>query len=269
MPSPGPSRPPPAGSLPRALLAGFDRRSGVAVSLLLAAGGAVGLNWSDLVDPQGLVDFLLLGIWSWMALLLAWRVEPRRDLAMVFVGVGGGATIEWWGTNAELWAYFTEERPPLWILPAWPAAALAIDRMATLLEVLVERWERGTLGPAACRGLYYALVPPFVLWMTVFLWPRRDHFASLVVMGLMALVAAHTREPRRDLALFAAGTVMGVFLEYWGTSRECWTYYTRQVPPPVAVVAHGFAAVAFSRAASLVDGGLRWWSRARQPLVSE
>ena len=52
--------------------------------------------------------------------------------------------------------------------------------------------------------------------------------------------------------LFLAGTSVGVFLEYWGTCRQCWTYYTHQVPPPIAVVAHGFAALAFNRVAQAI-----------------
>ena len=52
--------------------------------------------------------------------------------------------------------------------------------------------------------------------------------------------------------------LLGIFLEYWGTIRECWTYYTGQVPPPAAVVAHGFAALAFARAANAAERSFRW-----------
>ena len=45
---------------------------------------------------------------------------------------------------------------------------------------------------------------------------------------------------------------MGYFLELWGTTRECWTYYTFQKPPLFAVLAHGMAAVAFWRTELLV-----------------
>ena len=47
------------------------------------------------------------------------------------------------------------------------------------------------------------------------------------------------------LLVFAAGAGLGYFLELWGTTRECWTYYTLQTPPLFAVLAHGAAAVAF------------------------
>ena len=37
------------------------------------------------------------------------------------------------------------------------------------------------------------------------------------------------------------------------TSRYCWTYHTGEIPPPVAVFAHGFAAVAFARALAALE----------------
>jgi hypothetical protein len=49
--------------------------------------------------------------------------------------------------------------------------------------------------------------------------------------------------------IFVAGAGLGYYLELWGTTRECWTYYTYQTPPLFAVLAHGMAAVAFWRAA--------------------
>ena len=104
------------------------------------------------------------------------------------------------------------------------------------------------------KRAYFVVVPLFVLWMTIFLWPTAHLLASRVVIGLMVLVACFTIDARRDMTLFLAGTTMGVFLEYWGTSRYCWTYYTEQIPPPVAVFAHGFAAIAFARCGD----GFQW-----------
>jgi hypothetical protein len=64
---------------------------------------------------------------------------------------------------------------------------------------------------------------------------------------------------------------LGYFLELWGTTRECWTYYTFQTPPLFAVLAHGMAAVAFWRTGLLVKmlrGRIRL-SRPRQAKVKE
>jgi hypothetical protein len=54
------------------------------------------------------------------------------------------------------------------------------------------------------------------------------------------------------LLTFVAGSGLGYYLELWGTTRECWIYYTYQTPPLFAVVAHGMAAVAFWRAGLMV-----------------
>ena len=66
---------------------------------------------------------------------------------------------------------------------------------------------------------------------------------------------------------FLAGAGLGYYLELWGTTRECWTYYTFQKPPLFAVLAHGMAAVAFWRAGLVVKqmfGLLRQdWQRCR------
>jgi len=67
-----------------------------------------------------------------------------------------------------------------------------------------------------------------------------------------ALIILSPGEKRAALILFLAGTGLGYFLERWGTTRECWTYYTRETPPLFAVLAHGMAAVAFWRAGVLL-----------------
>ncbi len=237
-------------SLPAFILRRYGRRSLIALGLLVLVGAAVGYRWSDLVDASGVMDRLLLGIWVGMAAAISWNVSPRYDLTLALVGAAGGGMIEWWGTNAGLWSYFTGERPPLWILPAWPAAALSIERGRALLDRMVDEL---ALGPVTFRAFYYLLLPGFACWMASFLAPTLGSRASQLVLGLMLAVAVSCPAPRRDVLLFVSGTVAGLFLEYWGTSRECWTYYTRQVPPPVAVAAHGFASVAFARAADVLE----------------
>jgi hypothetical protein len=240
---------------------GFDRRSAVALGLLVVTGGSVGYRWSDLLDVNGGMDWLLAGIWVVMAGLLAWRVSARRHLLLLVTGLCGGAVIEWWGTNTGLWSYFTDERPPLWILPAWPVAAISVDRLGRALDAALDgacaRLDRRA-SPAAFVVTYWLVVPVFVVAMVAFVKPTAHLTPSLVVIGLMVAVTLHCPRPRRDVVVFVAGSLLGVFLEYWGTSRQCWTYYTGQVPPPVAVVAHGFAGIAFARATDFAERALGW-----------
>ncbi len=252
-----------------ALARGYDRKSGVALFLLVVVGATVGYRFSDLLDHGGGIDWLLTATWIWMAVMLVWRVSARHDLVLLASGLCGGAVIEWWGTNTSLWTYFTDDRPPLWILPAWPIATLCIDRMARLFDGALDSLEGRTsrrLAARTWRLAYYVTLPAFVVAMLIFAWPAAHHGSTLVVLAIMLGVTLHCPDPRRDVALLFAGSLLGIALEYWGTSRQCWTYYTGEVPPVVAVVAHGFAAIAFVRAAAPIERLLAVWQR--RPRVS-
>ena len=69
------------------------------------------------------MDWLLLGIFLFMSITIVARANLKTDLLIVFVGICGGLAIESWGTQTNLWHYYTAERPPLWIIPAWPIAS--------------------------------------------------------------------------------------------------------------------------------------------------
>ncbi len=237
----------------RWLLGGYDRRTVLALGAMGLTCLTVAVVYSDLIEWDAPMDWLLVGIWVAMGALLSWRVDPRRDLPLLIVGLIGGGIIEWWGTESVLWIYYTRERPPLWILPAWPISALAIVRIHHLLRRALSPLDR--LGWA-----YWVVVPAFVALMTRFLWVRIHVAASQVVVVLMVLVTVLGAKPRRDLLLFVSGALLGVFLEYWGTSRHCWIYYTLQEPPLEAALAHGFATVAFARGVQ----GVQWlWGLVR------
>ncbi len=234
-------------TLPEYVRSRFSRRS---ITALATIGGlylAVGLLFPELIDLEhGRMDWLLFFIWTVMTVLMTWNVNPEHDAKLIVVGLAGGLTIEWWGTNTSLWTYYTAERPPLWILPAWPIAAITIDRMTTLAERVV---------PALSQSAraYWVVVPAFIAAMTAFLWPSIAEPASWVVIGIMLGVLALHPKPERDMPLFLVGAAWGIGLEYWGTSRHCWTYYSGEIPPWEAVLAHGFASIAFARGVQLID----------------
>lgn len=230
-------------------LSRYDRRSLVAWGILGAVYLAVFLKWTWLVDLTRETDFLLGGIWAFMTLVLAWDIAPARDTRLVVVAFFGGLVIEWWGTTTGIWHYWTAERPPGWILPAWPVAALAIDRIARMGE----RLPRGIwVERAAWLG-----VPVFVVAMAGFASNTFHIPSTRVILGLMLGVLLTVRNMRHDVLVFYGGALLGVFLEYWGTSRHCWTYFTGETPPLVAAVAHGFASLAFSRG----EAALAWLGR--------
>jgi hypothetical protein len=205
-------------------------------------------------------DWLLVGNFLAMSLLIMARADLRVDARIVFVGTFGGLVIEAWGTQTNLWHYYTAERPPLWIIPAWPIASLAIDRLTRLLGYWLQR-APVRLSPEAqsraWRALYWLTFAGFSALMLVFVAPTFDKTLTLAALLLCALLILSPTDYRMALLTFAAGSGLGYFLELWGTTRECWTYYTYQTPPLFAVLAHGMAAVAFWRAGLLVEKYLK------------
>lgn len=198
------------------------------------------IDWSRPIGGQ--LDWLLIGIFAAMSLLIMARADLRRDSWILMVGLVGGLVIESWGTQTELWTYYTAERPPLWIIPAWPIASLSIDRLVRLLNHLLP--DR-TIRPY--RALYWVCLTGFLLLMSLFVWPTIDMSLTAMALLLCTLLILTPTDHRLALLTFAAGSGLGYFLERWGTTRLCWTYYTQQTPPLFAVLAHGMAAVAFWR----------------------
>lgn len=236
--------------------AGYDRNSLAALGVLAVSYAIVGVVFNHLIDLSRGMDWLLAGIWLFMTATLAWGIDLRRDVTLALVAFVGGLVIEWWGTTTSIWTYYTRERPPIWILPAWPVAALTIERLALVTRRALPAW---------AAHLWWGLLPGFVAWMTWFSWPSIHIPSTWVVIVLMLGVLATSRDRHRDVAILLAGAALGVFLEYWGTSRWCWRYYTREEPPAVAAVAHGFASIAFWRGYFLLRAGL---ARVAPTLVS-
>jgi len=219
------------------------------------------------------MDWLLLSIFGFMSITIITRANLKTDLLIVFVGICGGLAIESWGTQTNLWHYYTAERPPLWIIPAWPIASLSIDRITRALNFLTtkittpaldllskssagEEHEGTTLNmskgktfvPFVFKIFYWITFASFLSLMLVFVAPTFDKSFTWRSLGLCVLLILTPTDHRFALLTFIAGSGLGYYLELWGTTRECWTYYTYQMPPMFAVLAHGMAAVAFWRA---------------------
>jgi len=202
------------------------------------------IDWSRPLWRQ--MDWLLFGIFAAMSLLIMAGANLKADALLVFVGFFGGLAIESWGTQTELWTYYTLERPPLWILPAWPIATLSIDRLFRVLNRGAPRAHETFF-----RVAYWVVLPGFFGLMALFVWPTVDKSLTVMALILGALIILTPTDYRAAVLTFAAGASLGYFLELWGTTRACWTYYTHETPPAFAVLAHGFAAVVFWRAAQL------------------
>lgn len=237
----------------------YDRKSlavlgafaGVAAISILFFGEYVDFGWAE-------TDWFLVACWIGMLVLAMANVSLRRDVPLALAGFAGGAFIETWGTHAGLWSYFTGEKPPLFILPAWPAAALATARVADVVAPWVARAVRG-------RAPFVVAASAYVVLLATWVAPHGLHVLTIMAGAAILVVIATTTDGPRDLARFAAGCVTGLPLEIWGTTRECWTYAGGGTPPLVAVLSHGFATVAFDRAAALLVSLAAWRAR---PLLS-
>jgi hypothetical protein len=198
------------------------------------------------------IDWLLIAIFLFMSLMIMSHANVRADARIVFVGLAGGLVIESWGTQTELWTYYTAERPPLWIIPAWPIASLTIDRTVRFMDGRSPGAGAGQVA-AVYRVAYWLIFPTFLGLMIFFTAPTLDKSFTLLALLLVTLFIVTPTDHRLAVLTFLAGAGMGYFLERWGTTRECWTYYTQQTPPLFAVLAHGMAAVAFWRGVRLMD----------------
>lgn len=218
------------------------------------------------------MDWLLLGIFLFMSLTIMSRADLRADALIVFVGTFGGLVIESWGTQTNLWFYYTAERPPLWIIPAWPIASLSIDRLTRLLNWGVSRLgaqdskeSEKSLKSIVFMVLYWLIFPAFYAYMLYFTAPTFDKSFTLLALLLCGLLILTPTDARLAVLTFVAGSGLGYFLELWGTTRQCWTYYTYQTPPFFAVLAHGMAAVAFWRAGMIV----KWaWEKTKDKILA-
>jgi hypothetical protein len=195
------------------------------------------------------MDWLLLGVFLFMSITIVARADLKTDVLIVFVGICGGLAIESWGTQTNLWHYYTAERPPLWIIPAWPIASLSIDRITRFL-LTINRTEHAT--HSIFKPLYWITFASFLILMLFFVSPTFDKSYTWLSLALCLMLILTPTDHRYALLTFIAGAGLGYFLELWGTTRECWMYYTYQTPPLFAVLAHGMAAVAFWRAGLLV-----------------
>jgi hypothetical protein len=222
-------------------------------------------EYLSLIDWDGAwwryIDWLLIAIFLFMSLMIMAHANLKADARIVLVGLIGGLVIESWGTQTEIWTYYTDERPPLWIIPAWPIASLTIDRMVRFLNSHLPQPNLGGKASinhdqrlaALYKVAYWLIFPAFFGLMIAYVAPTLDKTMTIFAILLVAFFILTPTNPRLALLTFAAGAGLGYFLELWGTTRECWTYYTQETPPLFGVLAHGMAAVAFWRCARIIS----------------
>ncbi|MFH1446592.1 MAG: hypothetical protein ABIG43_04175 [Chloroflexota bacterium] len=221
----------------------WSKSSYIILSSFLLIIFLIGYIWWPLLQEyaasyRGDLPFWVQVDWL-LTILIMINADLKRDIPLAAIALVGGLLIEAWGTQTELWTYYTNEHPPLWIIPAWPIAFLAVNRLVQLIEHLL---------PTITRRLveisYWVIFSGFYILMIFYIWPTITKPLSIAVIILCAILILTNFNKKDASFYFLAGSGLGYFLELWGTSRACWTYYTQEAPPLFAVFAHGFAAFA-------------------------
>ena len=75
----------------------------------------------------------------------------------------------------HLWTYYTGESPPLWIIPAWNIANLAINRIVRFLRITLPKHPR-----KPWVVLYWIIFPIFLVLMLPFVWPTMDKLLTIL-----------------------------------------------------------------------------------------
>src|SRR5215207_3673052 len=190
----------------RILLGGFF----VTVLLIIYIWWPLAKEYLAYVDWHGewwrYMDWLLLGIFGFMSLTIIARADVKTDLLIIFVGICGGLAIESWGTQTNLWHYYTAERPPLWIIPAWPIASLSIDRITRLLDFFTTKATKEHKGKTLFIILYWLTFASFLSLMLVFIAPTFDKSYTWLSIGLCILLILTPTNHRFALLTFIAGS---------------------------------------------------------------
>jgi hypothetical protein len=205
------------------------------------------------------LDWLLIGNFLVMSLLILFNADLRRDIPYMLIGLAGGYIIETWGTLSGLWTYYTFETPPLWIIPAWPIATLSVYRLYSIARKFLEK-----IPEKVFTITYWPVFTAFYLLLLVFIRSAILHPLTLYALIVCFIIILTTKNKRAALLIFLLGSGLGYFLERWGTTRLCWAYYTGGTPPLFTVLAHGMASVAVWRVYQIFE-----WLVSRSGLKSK
>ena len=188
------------------------------------------------------IDWLLIGNFLVMSILIMLNADLKRDLPFGIIALAGGFIIEAWGTLACLWTYYTYETPPLWIIPAWPIAALSVNR----LYVVSKAWVK-YVSEAWFSVFYWLIYGVFYLLLLLFAWEGIAHPLTWFALSFCGILIITEKDKRSSILILLMGSALGYFLERWGTSRLCWSYHTGGMPPFITVLSHGMASVGIWR----------------------
>ena len=99
--------------------------------------------------------------------------------------------------------------------------------------------------------------------MLPFVWPTIHKPLTILATLACILITISPTSHRTTVLTFITGISLGYFLELWGTTRLCWTYYTDATTPLFTILAHGMAAVAVWRVTEMAKKYVRMWRKRR------
>lgn len=154
---------------------------------------------------------------------LSLAAAPAKDCLIVLMVSCSGYLAETWGTHSGLWTYYTGEKPPLWIIPAWSMGALVVKNIAHRAGET-----GGVLANLNSDRLYRAWVVLFYCIFIPFIAAKLSAAECILPVVLTAAVLFPGREHRkRDISVLFAGAFCVVWADLWGTTNHCWTYHTQ------------------------------------------
>ena len=183
-----------------------------------------GLSSGWLSGTRIVFGALLFGSILFMtARVIAVDTDPSLDCLVILSACVYGYLAELAGTVSGLWSYYTGERPPLWIIPAWPIGALVIMRLSRHAGRIYER----VFGNRGMERLYWVWMLLFYAVFIPFTAPRLTLPGSLLAAGAAMAVFLPARRPDKDFSLLLTGMLCVFWADLWGTFNRCWVYHIR------------------------------------------
>jgi len=150
--------------------------------------------------------------------------DPVTDCLTVLVTSFFGFLAELWGTQSGLWTYYTGEKPPYWIVPAWALGVLVVERLARRAG----EQPGGVFAKLRSDNFYRAWVLLFYCVFVPFIATKLSAPACVLPILLTAAVLFPGKKHRtRYTRILFTGTVCVFFADLWGTTNHCWTYHTQ------------------------------------------
>jgi hypothetical protein len=104
-----------------------------ALAFAYSAPRLAAVDWSGRLDAN-----FFVGVGAGIALLL-YRFDIDETFGLYVCGILLGGTYEWLGTWMREWTYITREVPPLWIIPLWGLACVAMVKLSRLLLLPLQK----------------------------------------------------------------------------------------------------------------------------------